>query len=215
MAAGKIYRKKPKNKNNRRGVSKERLKLFRKTQDQINQVNKKLNTLQKAGYAGTWSSKKLINRIGGPKIKGNVSVIRKRGKIAGIKLSSNISNTSLIAVHKASTQFLNSVTSTPEGIKSVRERTLESLKVSLSDVDMELSDDEVEFLYDMLELREMQDLTEQFGASRVWYLAQDSIDAKDSEEDFIKRFEREIADLKDDDMKKKAEAIYKYIQEKL
>lgn len=212
--ASKIYRKRPKRKKVTKQVDKERLKLIRKTQDQINQVNKRMETLLKSGYAGTWSSKKFINRVLGSKASGNVEVIRKRGKIAGIKLKQGATKTSLYAIHKASSQFLASKTSTVSGIKSVRDETIKSLKTSLSDFDKELDYDDVEFLYDMLEIQEMQDIAEKFGASRMWDISQDAIEAKDSKEDFMKRFEREVADLNDEDMKKKAEKIYDYIKKK-
>lgn len=213
--ASKIYRKRPKRKKERQTVNRERLRLYRKTQEQINQVNKRLEALAKGGYAGTWSSKKLLNRVLGTKVSGNVDVIKRRGKVTGIKLKGKITNTQLLAVHKASTQFLKSSTSTVSGIKEVRNKTISSLKNSLSDIDLELEEQDVEFLYDMLEVNEMQDIAESFGASRMWDISQDAIEANDSKEDFMARFEREIATLNDEDMKKKAEKIYDYISKKI
>lgn len=213
--ASKIYRKKPKRKKEKTVVNKERLKLYRKTQQQVDQVNKRLESLAREGYAGTWASRKLINRLTGSKTSKNIELVRKRGKISGIKISPSSSTTSLIAIHKASSQFLASATSTKAGIESVRKRTIDSLQKSLSDMDMELTEEDTEFLYEMLEIREMQDLTESFGASRVWDISQDAIEAKDTKEDFMKRFEREIASLNDEDMKNKANKIYEYISRKI
>lgn len=212
--ASRIYRKRPKRKKEKKQVDRERLKLIRKTQEQINQVNKRMEKLLESGYAGTWSSKKFLNRVLGSKVSGNVDVVRKRGKIVGIKLKSGATKTSLYAIHKASKQFLESKTSTVSGIKNVRDETIKSLKRSLSDFDKELSDNDVEFLYEMLEVQEMQDITEMFGASRMWNVAQDAIEEKDSKEEFLDRFEREIADLNDEDMKRKAEKLYEYISKK-
>lgn len=208
--ASKTYRRKPK-RNNKITVDKERLKLYRKTQDQINQVNKRMEKLLDSG---TWSSKKFLNRIYGSKVSGNVEVIRKRGKIAGVKIKPSATKTSLYAIHKASRQFLDSKTSTVSGIKSVRDETIKSLKRSLSDFDKELTDDDVEFLYDMLEIQEMQDITEMFGASRMWSISQDAIEAKDTKEEFLERFEREISTLNDNEMRRKAERLYEYISSK-
>lgn len=215
MAKGKTYRKKPKRvKQGVVGVSKDRLKLYRKTQSQIDRVNKRMMALDKGGYAGTWASKKYFNRILGEKVSSNIEIVKKRGKPVGVKLKPKITNTQLIAVNKASQQFLVSKTSTIKGIKSVRGETLKSLKVSLSDEDNELSDEDVEFLYDMLELEEMQDLVESFGASDIWAVSQDAIEKKDSKEKFIERFEKQIADLNDEDMKRKAEKLYEYLSSK-
>lgn len=212
--ASRTYRRKPKRNSNGIKVDKERLKLIRKTQEQINQVNKRMEKLLDSGYSGTWSSKKFLNRIYGSRISGNVEVIRKRGKVAGIKLKPSATKTSLYAIHKASRQFLDSKTSTVSGIKSVREETIKSLKRSLSDFDKELTNDDVEFLYDMLEIQEMQDITEMFGASRMWSISQDAIEAKDSKEEFLERFEREISTLNDNEMRQKAERLYEYIKSK-
>lgn len=212
--SGKIYRKRPKKQKQKKQVDREKLKLIRKTQEQINQVNKRMEKLLQAGYEGTWSSKKFLNRIYGTKISGSVEVIRKRGKIAGIKLKPTATKTSLYAIHKASRQFLESKTSTVSGIKSVRDETIKSLKRSLSDFDKELTDDDVEFLYEMLEIQEMQDITEMFGASRMWSVSQDAIEANDTKEEFLERFEREISTINDNEMKRKAEKLYEYISKK-
>lgn len=211
----KIYRRKPKRvKKGVVGISKDRLKLYRKTQAQIDRVNKRMDSLLKGGYAGTWASKKYINRITGGKLNGNIELIKRRGKVAGVRLKPSVTNTQLIAINKASQQFLVSKTSTIKGIKSVRGETIKSLKNSLSDFDNEISDEDAEFLYDMLELKDMQDLVESFGASTIWAVTQDAIESQDSEEEFLARFERQISDLEDQDMKKKASKIYEYLSSK-
>lgn len=211
----KIYRRKPKRvKKGVIGISKDRLKLYRKTQAQIDRVNKRMDSLLKGGYAGTWASKKYINRITGGKMNGNIELIKRRGKVAGVRLKPSVTNTQLIAINKASQQFLVSKTSTVKGIKSVRGETIKSLKNSLSDFDNEISDEDAEFLYDMLELQDMQDLVESFGASTIWAVTQDAIESKDSEEEFLARFERQISDLEDQDMKKKVSRIYEYLSSK-
>lgn len=212
---GKTYRKKPKRlKQGVAVMSKDRLKLYRKTQSQIDRVNKRMLALDKGGYAGTWSAKRFLNRIYGEKISNNVTVVTKRGKPVGIKLKPKVTNTQLIAINKASQQFLVSKTSTVKGIKEVRKETISTLKVSLSEEGKELSDEDVEFLYDMLELQEMQDLVESFGASTIWAVSQDAIEKGDSEEQFLDRFERQIADLNDEDMKRKAKRLYEYLSSK-
>lgn len=212
---GKTYRKKPKRlKQGVAKISKDRLKLYRKTQSQIDRVNKRMLALDKGGYAGTWSAKRFLNRIYGEKISNNVTVVTKRGKPVGIKLKPKVTNTQLIAINKASQQFLVSKTSTVKGIKEVRKETISTLKVSLSEEGKELSDEDVEFLYDMLELQEMQDLVESFGASTIWAVSQDAIEKGDSEEQFLDRFERQIADLNDEDMKRKAKRLYEYLSSK-
>ena len=212
---GKTYRKKPKRlKQGVAVMSKDRLKLYRKTQSQIDRVNKRMLALDKGGYAGTWSAKRFLNRIYGEKISNNVTVVTKRGKPVGIKLKPKVTNTQLIAINKASQQFLVSKTSTVKGIKEVRKETISTLKVSLSEEGKELTDEDVEFLYDMLELQEMQDLVESFGASTIWAVSQDAIEKGDSEEQFLDRFERQIADLNDEDMKRKAKRLYEYLSSK-
>ena len=210
-----IYRRTPKKRKEKRLVDKERLKLYRRTEEQINQVNKRMKKLVNSGYEGTWSSRKFLNRVIGDKFKSKVEVVRSRGKISGVRLKGGLSKTQLYGVHKASRQFLESKTSTLEGIESVRKETLKSLRLSLSDIDSKLSKKDTEFLYNMLEMNEMRDLADDFGASNIWALAQDTIEYKDNKEEFLDRFERDIATLNDTDMKEKAEKIYEYLKPKI
>lgn len=211
MAKGnRVYRKVPKKRTNASYTS-EKLKMYRQTQEKLSQVNKKLQALSKGGYSGTWSSRKLMNRLMG----GNIDVIdvTRRGKqITGLKASKRLTKTEMVAIQKASQQFLVSKTSTIKGIKSVREQTISSLRGTMSTEKKELTNEEAEFLYDMLGDNDFDDFVSKVGASTMWNLIEDAKDAGDTQQGFLARLERMAITLEDKDLREKAMRIYeKYV----
>ena len=212
MAKGsRAYRKTPKK--TKSSYSKESLKIYRQTQQKLAEVNKRLEKLSKNGYSGTWASRKLLNRLSGEKTN-VIERTQKGGQITGLKLKGKVSNTAMIAIQKASQQFLNSATSTVAGIKSVRERTIESLGVSLSTKKRKISNEEAEFLYEMLNDSDFLDFQQMVGASTMWNLIEDAREKHDSQNRFLKRLEDYAISLEDKDLREKAISLYeKFIED--
>lgn len=206
-------------------------KLFREVKKQVIETNKRLERLSR-GYdvnkavrnpktgrferiskevkrvsyeSGTWASKKLINRL-----ETSILDAWSNGKV---KIRENMTITQLRAVQKATSQFLSSKTSTLKGIQSVKESTKASLKATLSDEDLgELTDSEVETMYNMLSDTDFSFLSDKVGASTAWSLIEDAKDNNDTEKGWINRLNRYAFEINDVDMKAKALAIYnKYI----
>ena len=121
--------------------------------------------------------------------------------------------TQLTALKKATSQFMASKTSTLKGIQSVKESTKASLKVTLSDEDLkEITEDEVETMYNMLSDTDFKFLYDKVGASTAWSLIEDAKESNDNEKGWINRLNRYAFEINDVDMKAKALAIYnKYI----
>lgn len=203
MAKGnRSYRRVPKKKN----LDPE----YIRTRAVLNEVNRKLERLSKKGYAGTWSSKKLMDRLQGGRMDA-IKVSRKGGKTR-LDINRRINKTEMMAIQKASRQFLVSKTSTPEGIKQTRESVIESLRASLGDEEKELTYDEAEFFYNMLGDNDFDDFVAKVGASTMWNHIDDAIEAGDTEEKFLKRLERYSLSLEDVDLREKAKRIYeKYV----
>lgn len=92
---------------------------------------------------GTWSTKKLTNRIN--------KYLSKKGEVI-IPTKDNITATDLIALIKAMNNFLSSKTSTIKGIQEVEKQTKQNianiLDVDFEDIDEEITDEEVNILYD-------------------------------------------------------------------
>lgn len=178
---------------------------YKDTLKLIKQANARITKLRQSGYdSGTWSSKKLNTRLQTSKIGA-----WHRGKI---KINENMTNTQLLAVQKATKQFLVSKTSTPKGINKVKKKTLESLSISLSDEDREkLTSEDAEFYYEMLGNNDFDYFNDKLGASTTWILIDEAIEKNDTEEKWLERLGNYIT-LNDEDVRNKAIRLYnKYI----
>ena len=181
-------------------------KLERETQKLVSKANARLDSLQRRYKSGTWASKKLANRLSSNKMR----MWTKKGKI---KLSKNPTRSQLVAVNKAITQFLNSQTSTKKGISDVREKTIESLRGTLSTDVEEMSYDDAEKFYEMFGNNDFQTIADKIGSSALQACIEDAIENGDSESDFIKRLEwYGGVGMNDLDMRDAANRLYeKYV----
>ena len=154
---------------------------------------------------GTWASKKLINRL-----ETSTLDAWSGGKV---KISKDMTITQFKAVQKATSQFMTSKTSTLKGIQSVKESTKASLKATLSDEDLkEITEDEVETMYNMLSDTDFSFLSDKVGASTAWSLIEYAKESNATETEWINILNRYAFEINDVDMKAKALAIYnKYI----
>lgn len=148
----------------------ERQKIYRETLETVSKVNRRLKGLKNAGYSGSWASKKLENRLDTK----NLKAWSKAGKV---KINKSLTNTQLLAIQKASNQFLASETSKARGIEKTREKTIESLKATLAK-DETLDNLDAETAYDMLSDDDFNyfNTEEKVGASTLWALLEDSVE---------------------------------------
>lgn len=179
--------------------------LERETEKLVKQANAMLDSLQRRYKSGTWSTKKLSERLSSNKVK----AWTKKGKV---KIPKQVTRPQLLAINKALQQFMSSKTSTKKGIKSVRKATIESLQGSLS-VDEELSYEDAEKLYELFGDSDFHSIAEKIGASALQAVIEDSIDEDDSSDAFLKRLEMyggvEMGDL---ELREKALSIHnKYV----
>ena len=88
--------------------------------------------------------------------------------------------------------FLKSKTATKQGIEDVKRQQIENIKERLG-VDEEeaeeMTDEEAEFFYDMFGDRDFDILADKVGASALQACIEDSIEANDTEDQFLKRLE--------------------------
>ena len=181
-------------------------KLERETKKFVSKANARLDSLQRRYKSGTWASKKLANRLSSNKMR----MWTKKGKI---KLSKNPTRSQLVAVNKAITQFLNSQTSTKKGISDVREKTIESLRGTLSTDVEEMSYDDAEKFYEMFGNNDFQTIADKIGSSALQACIEDAIENGDSESYFVKRLEwYGGVDMNDLDIRDAAIRLYaKYV----
>ena len=181
-------------------------RLERETRKLASKANARLDSLQRRYKKGTWASKKLANRLSSNKMR----MWTNKGKI---KVGKNPTKQQLIALNKSITQFLESSTSTKKGIKATREKTIESLRGTLSNDIEEMSYEDAEKFYEMFGNNDFQTLAEKIGSSALQACIEDAIEQGDSESDFIKRLEwyGGVA-MNDLDMRDAAQRLYdKYV----
>ena len=185
---------------------KPKVDLEKETRKLVSKANARLDSLQRRYKSGTWASKKLANRLSSNKF----NMWTKKGKI---KTGKNLTKTQMVGLNKAINQFLSSATSTKKGIKSVREKTIESLRGTLSDEVEEMSYEDAEKFYEMFGNNDFQTLADKIGSSALQACIEDAIESGDSEQDFIKRLEwYGGVSMNDLDMREAAQRLYeKYV----
>lgn len=176
---------------------------------QVNKLSKKINarlkSLEKVTKTGTWASKKLKNRLSIKKIKsfskGRVNVNKK------------LSITDLKLIEKALNQFLVSKTSTKKGIKDAKQNVKDSIKRTLNEESFNLTDEDADMFYSMLEDNDFTYFSDKVGSSTIWALIDDAIEHNYSCDDFINRVEKYILTTNDLDSKDILQRLYnKYIR---
>ena len=184
-------------------------KLYKQTLKNTQKVNERIKSLNRRYKKGTWSVKRLINRL-----DTNILSVWKNGRI---QLNKNLTKTQLIAINKATNQFLESKTSTKSGIKEVSSNVKESLKETLSDDIREITNEEVDFMYDMLGDNDFsyfnkdREDTNFIGASELWIVIDEAINKGDDENTFLNRM-NVFVNVNDENIRNKAINIYnKYV----
>ena len=180
-------------------------RLERETRKLVSKANARLDSLQRRYKSGTWASKKLANRLSSTKMK-----MWSKGKI---KLGKNPTKQQMIAVNKAATQFLQSQTSTKKGISRTRQKTIESLRGTLSSEDKEMSYEDAEKFYEMFGDNSFSNIADKIGASALQAVIEDAIEENDSSNDFIKRIETYAGlSMNDLDIRESANVLFeKYV----
>lgn len=180
--------------------------LYRENLALVSEVNRRMKGLKNEGYSGTWASKKLLKRI-------DTEVLKswQKGKA---KARKDLTATQMMAVNKAMRQFLASKTSKARGIRETRQKTIESLRRTLTrEEDKELIDfEDAEFFYDMFGEDDFDFFAEKIGSSEMQMIIKDAIDERDNIDDWIERLG--IYRLTENlDMKERAIRLYnKYVK---
>lgn len=179
-------------------------RLYKETLKQVRKVNEKLDSLERRYKSGTWSSKRLSNRLDSSALKA-----WSKGRI---RIPKNVTQTQLIAIQKASKLFLESKTSTKAGIKSVKTETVKGIAKNLSVNEKIVTEDEAEFFYSMLGTSDFDFFAEKRNASTVWGIIDEAIEKNHSENQFIKALNNHIDFSNDVDTIAKAKRLYeKYV----
>lgn len=175
-------------------------KLYKDTLKQVRQTNARIESLSRKHDPATWAGKKLRNKLDIETLKAWSG-----GKV---KIPKNVTQSKLIAINKATRQFLQSATSTKSGINRVKRKTIDSLKDTLSFDGKKISDKDAEAMYDMLKDKDFTDLASKIDPSLMWMFIDNAINKDMSQDQFINMLQKHIDSGFDEDMREKAIRIY-------
>ena len=182
-----------------------RQKRYKEVRKLSQKVNTRLKSLERKIKSGTWASRKLKNRLSTKRLKA--------WKFDRVNVGKNISTTDLKMIQKALEQFLNSKTSTKRGIEDAKDRVKESIKTTLNESGYDLTDEEADTFYSMLEDEDFNYFADKVGASTMWAIMDDAIEYNESDTKFANRIERYVATINDLDTLDKVQNLYnKYIR---
>jgi len=185
--------------------TKEKKDLLRVVNAQVKETNKRLRQLDRKGFYNSFSSKKLFERLG----SGRINALEKSGdKIIGIKVKKNLTVTDLTAISRATRNFLNSATSSPFKTRRVIRETKKSMFKTLKIKNDNLTMEDIESYYEMLGDKDFDTFNDKIGASEMWSIIDEAVNAKDKQRQFLKRLTSHIT-LNDKDLRKKAINIFK------
>ena len=108
---------------NKKGMTDKEIELMLEMRQLAREANKRISKIEKEFGRGSWATRNLENRLGVEKAQ----ALTKSGKIS---MSSNMTIPQMRSVISASKMFLNSKTSTIQGIQETREKVKNSMSIS-------------------------------------------------------------------------------------
>ena len=194
---------------NKEEISQEQKELYEELKKLAKRANQRIVRLEREFGKDKWSVKNLRDRLDTQKL----NAWTKTGRI---KYNKSMSITELRAVTKATKQFLNSQTSTKRGIKQVRKKQIESLRISLSTDEKEFTFEEAETFYRLFEDTDYTFFIRKYDipASAFNDLIQEAKEYNNTFDDFLENLEIYITIGNDKELLTRAQAIYeKYVKE--
>ena len=194
---------------NKEEISQEQKELYEELKKLAKRANQRIVRLEREFGKDKWSVKNLRDRLDTQKL----NAWTKTGRI---KYNKSMSITELRAVTKATKQFLNSQTSTKRGIKQVRKKQIESLRISLSTDEKEFTFEEAETFYRLFEDTDYTFFIRKYDipASAFNDLIQEAKEYNNTFDNFLENLEIYITIGNDKELLTRAQAIYeKYVKE--
>lgn len=170
------------------------MKNYDKLRRKVNQANKAIARIERVYGEDSWGVNRLYNKLDNELYNG----ITKGGRI---RLNKTMSDIQLKAVEKATNNFLDhKATSTLKGIKNTIKEVKSKLAATLGDINVPLTNRQINKLYDLVEDKDKRTLTEQIGASTLWVETQHARDNDLSFTDFTNNVNTKgKIDIKDKD----------------
>ena len=175
---------------------------YRQLQKDIKIVNQRIQKIQNKYGEQTWSISRLRNKL----ISDNYNYI---SSVTGnVILKKDMSDVELRYVARAVNTFKKSVaTTTLRGMKSTIKKTREGIKKHYAKLGEELSDFDVLKLYEIVEDKELRDMSEKLNPSIVWARMIQAKETNLGSNEFADLFESR-ANINDVEVRNYLETIY-------
>lgn len=134
----------------------------------VRKANQRIARIQKRYGDNAWAVNNLYGKL-------DTKMIHAISPYSGeISIKKNMSNAQLNAVRRATKEFLASETSTIRGIENVKKKVKEGLQRVFNDDKLDVSDQEINSLYRIVEDKDLRTTAELTGASTLWRLVIDA-----------------------------------------
>ena len=175
---------------------------YKKLKQDIKIVNQRIQKIQNKYGEETWSISRLRNKLKSDNYNYISSVT------GNIVLKKDMSDIELRYVARFVNSFKNSIaTTTLRGMKSTIKKTREGIKKHYAKLGEELSDFDVLKLYEIVEDKELRDMSEKLNPSIVWARMIQAKETNLGADKFVDLFESR-ADINDAEVRKYLETIY-------
>ncbi len=154
--------------------------LFNELKKLAKTANQRIIRLERAFGKDRWATKKLRDKL-------DIEPLQAWTKTGRIKVNKSMTPEQLQATITATRKFLNSKVSTVSGVKKVRHSVINKIAESLEIDGKQLSYDEAETLYDLTTIDYIQDIISQIPASKLRVIIVESIEHKDTKEQWLER----------------------------
>lgn len=163
----------------------EQQKLFNELKKLSKTANQRILEIERRYGERSWAVKRLAERL---EVQ-NLQALSSSGRI---RVSKGFSEVQMKAIIKATKNFLKSETSTLRGIKNTSKRLKQNIRKTVSSDEFEVSDEDIETLYNIFENDDVSWLMKYVPPSDLWILLQDAKESQDTFDDFLGRIERYI-----------------------
>lgn len=183
--------------------------LYEEVRKLVKRANQRLVRLERNFGVNTWGSKILRKEL-------DIEVVNAWTSSNRIRFNKKMTETQLIAIKKATQNFLSSKNSTVKGVKSIKQKQIKNLRISLSRPDLTVTTEEAETLYEFFGEDYASDITSKMPHSddilAIMVEAREVASYR-RRKYFMEQIEQYIEIGNDVDMKRKLGKLYrKYVK---
>lgn len=181
-------------------ISKEQMALYNSIKNDVKKANQRLVRLERTYGQDSWASKRLASRLDTEKVQ----AFTNQGRI---RLNQSMSINQMLAIKKATEQFLSSKTSTLSGIKKIIPEQKKGIEKLLAD-GKEVDEKDIETVYEMLSDEDFNNLKDKIRYDALVDLMINAKELKQTQAQFRQQVEQYIIEGNDMDFVARLERLY-------